>query len=431
MTRVYALHPYVWDSSFGCHRPPDGSGSALDFRPEAEQAKASQSGGYGMFHWDEPAKVPSEAIPIGSGDCREYQPTVSERNEMRLKLGLSANPAGTYLTDCISDILGPLSDPTGQNGPKPIMPCGGLLDIHLSGHSKVYSQPFDFQEVFKPSPNSRASRIRDVIRASVSEARKSGGSELAGKVVGSWLKQHAKFIDSDLVNPAKKVEWSRLLSTQDLLLLGVGFKPKNPATSFTDNFDRSDSSSLGGSWTTFLTNAEYGISGNKCIFGKASTTGDGAYQSARYDFDVSSVDHWTEIQLSSYIITSSNSWLGPVARFSSSANTGYAYCLMARSTSATNHLYKIVSGVATSLGSNLEVNISTSTPRTKCSGSTIQGIIGAVRISVTDTSITGGTRGGLTYRSTNNSYRPLGDSFLVDDGIVIPIGKCLTLLGVG
>ena len=51
MPNAYALHPWLWSDSEQAHIPPPGAGAVLDLRPEAEQAKASQSSGWGLFAW--------------------------------------------------------------------------------------------------------------------------------------------------------------------------------------------------------------------------------------------------------------------------------------------------------------------------------------------------------------------------------------------
>ena len=192
MSHTYALYPWSWNSQDNCHEPPEGAFAVLDLRPEAEQARAGQSSGWGFFAWPDMVPgngpniaPPADAVTLGHGDCRELLPDTSTRDELRIKLGLSSNPSGTTLIDCVSDVLGSLSDPTGQNGPKPLLPTReGLIEIHLSNHSRVLAEAFVAGPMFGNSATGRHNRIRDVIRTDLETAAKAGGPALVAKVLG-------------------------------------------------------------------------------------------------------------------------------------------------------------------------------------------------------------------------------------------------------
>ncbi len=418
----YGLYPWTWDSEQQEHRPPDGAVCCLDLRPLPEQAKQEQSGGWGFFAWNGGGDPPSDVISLGDGDCRSLQPTTSQRDELRLRLGLSANPQGATLVDVIGDVLGSLADPTGQARPKPLMPIAGIgYEIHLASHSRVWQLDYDPRETLAASPRGRANKVRDVIRATIAEARRNGGPELAAKVLGDVLRRHG-YTKQEVDEGAsgKRAEWARLIRPADLAAMGgAAFKPKRPQTSYTDDFNRSDASSLGAGWSSYLASAEYGISGNKCIGGKAATWGSSVIESARYDSDVSSADHWTQATITSYDVSGSDSWLGAMSRFSSSAHTGYFWAHVSRSYALSNRLSKVVSGTETTLSTPNMTNASGDVVQCRCSGSTISGRTNGVeKASVTDTSITGNTRGGLVYRSVYYAYRPYWDDWSIDDGVV-------------
>lgn len=416
----YGLYPWTWDSEQQEHRPPDGAVCCLDLRPLPEQAKQEQSGGWGFFAWNGGGDPPSDVISLGDGDCRSLQPTTSQRDELRIRLGLAANPQGATLVDVMGDVLGSRSDPTGESGPKPLMPIqGDGLEILLAGHSKVWGAPYAADEVLSVGARGRANRQRDVWRSTMKQAL-DVGTDHAAKVLGAILRQHGvSMAEIDKGAPGRKSQWQLLMTARDRQRAGGQFQPKRPKTSFTDAFTRSDSSTLGAGWSTYLSSAEYGISSNKAIGGKAGTWGSGALESARLDSDVSSSDHFASVTIGAYVAAGSgDTWCGVAARFSAAAHTAYYYAHVARSSSGSNRLDKIVAGVMTNLGTSSAANSDGDVVTCQPSGSSISGKKnGVVQVTVTDTSITGGTRCGLVYRSTNFAVRPTYDDLLVDDGI--------------
>lgn len=434
----YGLYPWSWDATMNTHRPPAGARAVLDLRSLPQQATLGQSDGWGFFDWMNGTPRPADAIALGDGDCREIQPTTATRQELQTRLGLSAQPSGATLIDCIADVFGDLSDPTGENGPKPLMPIqGDGLEILLAGHSKVWGANYDAAEVLSTGAKGRANRQRDVWRATMKQAL-DVGPDHASKVLGAILRQHNVSMDEiDQGAPGRKAQWQLLMTARDRQRAGGNFKPKRPRTSFTDTFTRADDTTLGASWSTFLTSAEFGISSNKAIGGKASTWGSTVIESARFNSDVSSADHWAEVVISSYVsVGSGDNWIGPIARFSSSAHTGYYYAHITRSSAGSNRLDKVVAGVMTSLSLVSASNSDGDLVTCNCSGSSISGKRnGTTQTSVTDTSITGNTRGGLVYRSGNFAIRPLYDDFVIDDGLGGGGGGStsgnLLLLGVG
>lgn len=417
----YGLYPWTWDAATQSHVPPDGARAVLDLRSLPQQSTVGQSDGWGFFDWPGDVERPRDAIELGDGDCREISPSASVRMELQLRLGLSSLPSGETLIDCISDVFGDLSDPSGQSGPKPLMPVGGgSLEIRLSGHSKVWGAPYEADEVMAITPNKRANKQRQVWR-DVMQTALDVSPEHAEKVLGAILRQHGvTMAEIDTGAPARKSQWQRFLHARDVQRAGGKFRPRRPRTSFSDTFDRADATTLGSGWTAFLSTAEFGISSNKAIGGKAATWGSTAIESARLNSDVSSADHWTEATISNYVsVVSGDNWIGPMSRFSASAHTGYYYAQITRTSAGSNRLDKVVAGVMTSLGTVSASNSDGDVIRCDCSGSSISGKKnGTTQISVTDTSITGHTRGGLVYRSGNFAVRPTYDNFSIDDGIV-------------
>lgn len=425
----YGLYPWTWDSEQQEHRPPDGAVCCLDLRPLPEQAKQEQSGGWGFFAWNGGGDPPSDVISLGDGDCRSLQPTTSQRDELRLRLGLSANPQGATLVDVIGDVLGSLADPTGQARPKPLMPIAGIgYEIHLANHSRVWQLDYDPRETLAANPKGRANKVRDVIRATIAEARRNGGPELAAKVLGHVLQRHG-YTRQEVEEGAsgKRAEWARLIRPADLAAMGgATFRPKRPATSYSESFNTADSDTLGPDLTWSEVIGDLDVVSNRA---STSTTG---FAEARAQHDVSSADHYAQVQIYQTSTSgSANHLAAPCARFASAARTFYSFAWFYGGL----YLYKTVSGTYTIIGSAVETPAPLpATWRVDCSGSTIRGLQnGTQKVSVTDTAITGNTRGGLwAYRASGVQITM--DDFIVDDGLGGGGGSTsgnLLLLGVG
>ena len=444
MPNAYALHPWIWSDSEQAHVPPPGAGAVLDLRPEAEQAKASQSSGWGLFAWpdqvyDESGElvanmqaVPLDAISLGYGDCRELQPTTQQRDELRTRLGLSAQPSGATLIDTISDCLGALADPSGQNGPKPLLPTREGLEIHLAYHSRVWSQAFNGAELFATTAKGRANRIRDVLRSDLETAYASGGAELVAKVLGLLCDRWG-------VSYSQAAKWRNLIRGPLLAeLLGKTsgkFAPKKPATSYSDDFNRADAATLGASWTQYLAGSNtIEVVSNACSCIAPGVGASTSVFSSRYDSDVSSSDHWCTITASSSSSAVSTIRGGPAARFRSSAQTFYwGYC-EANTTSNGLDVCKVVAGVQTFLAGQTPSNTKNKpwVAKLACSGSTITTYESTTqRSQVTDTSITGNTRGGVVGQIMITSANFTFDNWSCDDGVSAGGASRLLLLGVG
>ena len=412
----YGLYPWTWDSEQQEHRPPDGAVCCLDLRPLPEQAKQEQSGGWGFFAWNGGGDPPSDVISLGDGDCRSLQPTTSQRDELRLRLGLSANPQGATLVDVIGDVLGSLADPTGQARPKPLMPIAGIgYEIHLANHSRVWQLDYDPRETLAANPKGRANKVRDVIRATIAEARRNGGPELAAKVLGHVLQCHG-YTRQEVEEGAsgKRAEWARLIRPADLAAMGgAAFKPKRPRTSYSESWNGADSGTFGIDLTWF----EYSAGNTETKNNRGATVGQAGFVEVRAEHDVSSANHYAQCS----IVTTTdaggeNHQVGPACRFSASAKTYYTFRWVYNSMT----LMKVVSGAYTDLSTLGEVPASRPvTFRVDANGSTIKGFQnGTEKRSVTDTAITGNTRGGIYWYDNSFLHNIEVDDFIVDDGVV-------------
>ncbi len=433
MPSTYGLAKWRWNADDQSHEPPPGAFAVIDLRPVSEQAKAGQSDGWGFFSWpdkvyDESGELvananpmPLDAVSLGYGDCREIQPTSGQRDELRTRLGLASQPAGATLIDCVSDVLGSLADPTGVSGPKPLLPTREwLLEIHLAYHSRVKSESFNGAALFATTATGRNNRIREVLRSDLETAYASGGAELLAKVLGGWCDRWG-------VSYSQAAKWRNLLRGPMLARLldeGRGkFNPKKPRTSYSDDFNRADGA-IGSSWSTFTASGvSWLIASNvaRCFYDHpTASTASNNY--ARYESDVSSADHWCDLTATSATLgNNSQHQNGPLCRYDSAADTAYGSQKSYSTSSVQNSLVKIVSGTFTTLGSSSYAGVGKR--RVQANGSTIscEGPVGTSRVSVSDTAITGNTRGGMLGRYTTTFATDVSqqmDDWSIDDGVV-------------
>lgn len=410
MPHTYALSPWIWSDAEQAHSLPSGAGSCSDWRPEAEQARAGQSSGWSFFAWPDqiydesgtlvpnPHTVSLDVIQLGYGDCRELQPTTAQRDELRTRLGLSAQPSGATLVDCIASVLGELADPTGTNGPKPLLPTReGVLEIHFAYHSRVWSEAFAGGAMFSSTAKGKANRIRDVIRGDLETAHQSGGPELVAKVLGHWCDRWG-------VSYTQAAKWRNLIREPLLAELlgksGGKFAPKKPRTSYSDDFNDGD---LTG-WTA--TTGTWDNDGDEIRYN--DTLGNGMI---RFDSDLSSSDHWSTITHTA--ASSMQNRIGLAVRFAAGASTGY----VTRYTNTAAGLRKVIGGTTTNLGSTFSQS-SLHTPTLDIAGSALSyKISGTTQTTTTDTAITGNTRCGCYTVSGSTITPSRSDNWSCDDGV--------------
>lgn len=431
-TFTYALYPFPWNAVARCHEPPAGSACVLDFRPLTEQAKASQSSGFGLFAWSSGA--PGDAVSLGTGYAPELVIDTAARNELRIKLGLSANPSGATLADAIADVLGSLADPTGASGPKPVMPTSdGTLEIHLDGHSRIWSAPLDIAELLSANPKGHANKIRDVIRADLDTAEAIGGVSLLQKALGAKL-LGLGFTRDEVKQGAsgKKSQWDRLLSAAVKAKHGANAKPAEPQTSFSESWPTSGDIRSGGqnqSWAC-LDTANWDVYANS-VGGtvRCQAGGPGYWYNGRCTSAVSSADHWVNAVL---VVQTAYS-AGPACRMASGAATCYTF--QARQFTGVRRLAKFVADTETILSSAAySFPFSGETWRVRANGSTISGLVGGSTLeSVTDTSVTGNLYGGFLLSESGTPAGALSvGAWSIDDGLSAGgASKNILTLGVG
>lgn len=416
----YALCQFDWIPSSGnqpgYHAPPSGSSCVLDLRSNTQSAVQGQSSGYGFFAFT--GSVPASAVSLGSGDCREIQADAALRNKLKSTLSLSGNPAGATMIDCVADALNTMGDPTGVSGPKPIMPdANGLLEIHLSGHSRVWSGSLDVAELLSANPRGHANRIRDVIRADLDAAEAIGGAPLLRKALGAVLLK-CGYTRGELKSgaPGKAAEWQRLLSTNVKAKHGGNAKPGKPDTSFNETWPNAaadiEATAQALSWTTLNTD---GFSDTiKVASGTARASSAFSNKLGICSSAVSSADHYTEAMITG-TAGAGSSFL--TARNAAAAGTFYSFGWYY---GQTRKIQKVVAGTITLLSNTLEsVTPSSVLCRCNVAGSTITGsYTGATDATATDTAITGNLRGGIWIYidAAVETYAQIG-AWKIDDGL--------------
>ncbi len=190
----------------------------------------------------------------------------------------------------------------------------------------------------------------------------------------------------------------------------------------TESFNTADSTTLGPdlTWTETLNDLE--VSGNVCRV----VSNAGLNSEARAESDLASVNHYAQVVavLGAGTPTGSTNCRA-CARFAAAARTHYL-CLYAKLVTTGTYsrsLYKRVTGTATELATTAGVSFTDGdTIRVECNGSTIIARRnGTQEESVTDTSITGNTRTGLSGIRQSASAVTM-DSFQAGDLVVAAFG---------
>lgn len=159
-------------------------------------------------------------------------------------------------------------------------------------------------------------------------------------------------------------------------------------TTQSDDFNRADSDSLGGSWTE--------VSGDVDIVSNAAASGSGATSYARYDSDLASSVHYAECSMNPFNAAGTHIG-GPMVMYSSSANSGYVFYL--RGSTSQYRVFRVTAGSLTQIGSTLSEALPAApfTARLEIDGSgNLDATINTVsKVTGTDTTHTGNKRCGF------------------------------------
>jgi hypothetical protein len=414
----YVLGPVIEynDADYGrYYGPPAECVSWLDLRSIPEQSALGQTG-VGFFTMPATWARPSEYTLVGGGmgDLRELSFSALDASAWQSLVGpvISRN-GSTKLSDALLEQFTDSADPTGSEWNKPIIP--GVYspsetleaEIVLPGHSRIASRVF---LGFKA--NRWGSHIRDIIRRDLDEYE---NTPAAGRLQDKWLEVWGGYTQK-YFGRHDRAGAAELLATR-MKPVAAGRKPRKPKTSYTDNFDRADGA-MGASWYSYQSGAAtIAISSNQCVITWSGAAAN--REMARYEADVSSPDHWCLLTLTGGTGSGSNTGWGPCVRFSDSTRTCYFANIYASGIVRVQP-WKIISGTVTSLGFGNTVNGTKPIPgKAQVSGSSFTvSAKNAGVTTVTDTSISAGTRGGLASRNVlSGIVTVIMDDWSIDDGV--------------
>lgn len=379
--------------------PPVGAVAVVDMRSRDEQSRTTQgSRPVGFFCGVESLVLPSEYTLLGAGDCREIQATGAMQDAWQSLTGY--RPQGERLVDLLWDQLTAGAEPDAEGGPGPLVPgADGVARLQLAGHSVVKHQ--------RPAVGlSGRGRWEAVLTAQLQRQfrrawNNRGRNGPAEKVLGTL---QAKY--------RLGAQWQRVVP-QTLRRQVRG--PRQPETSYSDDFNRADEDLNAGTWRYNTATSDYEVSSNAV----RRVTGSGFYQS-EYDADLSSDDHWAEVE---WVRSPSN--YGPCCRSQDPMNTGRDYYHTQRF--GTIYISKVIGGAQTNLANDTAGSTSIGdVDRIQADGSTISGWInGTEDVSATDTTLSGQLRGGFAIHVTGATL--IFDNFEESDiaagggGLSIPV----------
>jgi hypothetical protein len=381
--------PWRWvtDAGESFWAPPDGY-SGLDLRSVEQQSTAGGTPGLGIFCGT--GNTDGSYDLLGTGALRDIKASKKIRDAIPGKY----RPKGDDLLGILLDLLTDGSDPGGIEGPKPIMPTTrGTIELHFGGQS--HFERFQWGD-------HRTAKIRDVVHRDFARVMQ---ESLDGKMKDRI--HHQRILDA-ICEKYGVNDWKQFVPS--ILQKDVPGRVKHETT-YTDNFNRADATGLGAAWST-TAGAGFDVSSNRARGANAASTA----TRARFDSDLSSSDHYAQVEIVSFPPTSGFT-SGSNVRQSSVADTCYRF--VGRDDVSPRRLVaKVVAGTNTTLVSDGTV-AATGVWRLECNGSSLSAYIGGVEISglgLTDTSISAGTRGGMSgIQNATVASRSLMDNFETGD----------------
>jgi hypothetical protein len=377
----YYLGPWRWITNKGPSHfaMPAGAIGAIDLGAIDEMGTAGNVR-KGCLCWTSDTALPSEYDLLGGGDVREIKRTAKIAAMLRKTVG--SIPDGDSLHDMIFDCLIGAADPDGATGPKPIVPgATGWMDLQMPGHGRVKSQRFEWGK----TPHTV--KLKRLVRREFSELMDDAEK---GKLKDK--EHHRRCLDA-LCEKYGIEDWKEFVETRRQKEVPGRLKHE---TTITESFNTADGTTLGPDLTWSEVSGNWTVASNRA----AIPVGGSVFGSARAQSDLSSADHYAEIE-----ITSSDNGAGLFtqagvsARFSSGAGTYYAAVLYRFGSSMS--LQKVINNVQTGLSTP---SITVALPekyKVQCDGSVIKSYqAGVERSSLTDTSITGNLRCGMCGYTT-------------------------------
>lgn len=413
-TITYYRGPWQWvaDDDVPHWAPPAGCVGAIDLRSLPEMSTPGKStgslSGVGLFAVR--GTLASEFDAIGYGAAHDVKASRKIRDAIPARRGFQVQ--GDDLLSLARSLLMDGADPTGQEFAKPLIPgADGKIRFHLG--------PLCTHRERKESSlkSTYWSNVRDVLRADFAEFFRDAKS---GRL--SDPQQHRRVLDATCEKYGLE-DWRELVPA--VLVKDVEGRLPH-ATTYSDNFNRADATGLGASWGIVIG------SGCDIVSNRARGTNAAAGSTrVRYGSDLSSSDNYSQCGL--VTLPASDGTTGVVARFPSSADSGYAWTYRS-TTSPRRRLIKFVSATPTVLTSD-NIAPGASTQKSEANGSSIKAYVDGAEVTgvaTTDTSISAGLRCGiLALQHTTLSLRSVHDDFVMADLSAPPPGIKYTQLEKG
>jgi hypothetical protein len=380
MAYHYYLGPWRWDAAAPepGYAPPLGTVGCLDLATPAVQSMVNPAGRPVGFFAVNGIITDSAYAFLGSGDCREIVATPIMRGVFQSLTGY--RPGGDHLVDLLWDLLTAGGDPDGGDCCLPLLP-GALgrrpwLELHLGGHGCLRAEPF------KWGVHPHRPKVQRLLRKHFEELHAAAqvgqlrDAQHHRRVLDFWCERY----DVD--------DWREFVAPK--LWAHVPGRLKHDTT-ITESFNKADSGTLGPDLTWTELNGNIDIVSNK-----AQSTTLGSFVAARADSDLSGTDQYAQAVVNASEETAT-AQVGCLCRKTSGATSTFYWADGEFDTNLVR-LLKRVSGTNTTLGTSSKT-LTAGTPGTvkvEAVGSAIKAYWNSSQeVSVTDTSITTGTRCGV------------------------------------
>ena len=443
MRRFY-LGPWAWVTEpMGPHWSAPAGFNGLDLRTLPQMSQQAGTPGLGLF-WGDGIITDSEYTLIGEGSFYDIKPGQVVKDRIPKRAGYSLK--GDDLVGIIFDLFTDGADPAGQDCVKPLMPgmhgrceliCGqthnhrvrrghghwGIVRDLLRSDLKrqilgARTEAAELRALAAAINGKTWNQVNNATDSAIVANRKllialrnrpltvAQAVTFLGNRADRTERQYRKVLDFTLEKyRIDKAEWQDLCP-QDML---QELDPPEPhETSISDNFNGSDSDTMGVQLTWTELSGDWDIASNRAAM---VTIASDQKQRARADHDLSSDDH--EAQVTNYY-PENGRYAGPACRMPSDTTATF-YAVLTQTGDANIYLIKIVAGTQSNINSTSQTASDGNTSKVQADGSTIKSFYaGAEKASATDSAISGNVRCGLDQYTTVLST-PSFDDFSATD----------------
>lgn len=392
MADEYYLGQWEWNSQKNMWQAPnlELSTGVIDLRSLPQQAKAEIVEGYAIFTYSEKINDPV-LIYLGNGKDEEIDLNRLKDIEKTLQI---KKIKSKKIKDVIYEILTEDGDPTGLNGFKPILPNHNLkLEINIGNEGKI-------KEVsLIPNVSNEWSLIVKTIQNDYKTLLKNSSFVS----IGRWL---------DSLEDQYKVSYENFIPIDAEIKLAS--LPHH--TTYTEDFNCADRTVETGcdlSWTKITNDLQ--IFSNTVAPNSTTTFSQLEY---RADSDLSSANMYAQDQVANMPTPGSGNdyGIGVITRKDNTATkTDYEhYCVKKQSGSDNCQIVKNIAGTRSGLGNANTTFSNADVVKGISSGSTISTYQnGSLITSVTDSSISSGTRAGIYFDTGGDN--PIGLFYELDN----------------